>query len=149
MPFCDNCYTSSRIAPVDDGAEEYTPPASGHSSMPNDFDWNIPGTYVFDAHRSRTGYAVNKLCHSLANPANRERYKEDEEAYLAGYALTAAQKDAIRTRDWLRLVELGGNIYYMIKMGATVGAGLYKMGAQMRGETIDEFLATRNQPGAV
>ena len=58
-------------------------------------------------------------------------------------------KDAIRRRDWLALTkEHGGNIYYIYKLGAATGFGLYHMGAQMRGETYEQFLATRGAKGA-
>jgi protocatechuate 4,5-dioxygenase, alpha chain len=112
-------------------------------------DWGIPGTYVFDHTRSRAGYELNKLAYSLTDPANREAFRKDEEGYMARYKLTEAQKDAIRRRDWLALTkEHGGNIYYIYKLGATTGAGLYHMGAQMRGETYEQFLETRGAKGA-
>ena len=108
-------------------------------------DWGIPGTYVFDRTRSRLGYALNKLAHSLTDPANRAEFQRDEEAYMARYALTEGQRNAIRRRDWLDMMKhQGGNIYYAYKIGATVGQGLYHMGAQMRGETYEQFLATRS-----
>jgi protocatechuate 4,5-dioxygenase alpha chain len=112
-------------------------------------DWGIPGTYVFDHTRSRAGYELNKLAYSLTDSANRDAFRKDEEGYMARYKLTEAQKDAIRRRDWLALAkEHGGNIYYMYKLGATTGAGLYHMGAQMRGETYEQFLETRGAKGA-
>jgi protocatechuate 4,5-dioxygenase alpha chain len=112
-------------------------------------DWGIPGTYVFDNTRSRIGYELNKLCYSLTDAKNRELYRRDEEAYLARYKLSDGQKSAIRRRDWLALTKhCGGNIYYVYKLGATVGQGLYHMGAQMRGLSYEEFLATRNARGA-
>src|SRR6476646_6991790 len=112
-------------------------------------DWGIPGTYVFDHTRSRAGYELNKLAYSLTDPANREAFRKDEEGYMARYRLTEAQKGAIRRRDWLALAkEHGGNIYYMYKLGATTGAGLYHMGAQVRGETYEQFLETRGAKGA-
>jgi protocatechuate 4,5-dioxygenase, alpha chain len=112
-------------------------------------DWGIPGTYVFDHTRSRAGYALNKLAYSLTDSVNRAAFRKDEEGYMARYKLTEAQKDAIRRRDWLALAkEHGGNIYYMYKLGATTGAGLYHMGAQMRGETYEQFLETRGAKGA-
>jgi protocatechuate 4,5-dioxygenase, alpha chain len=112
-------------------------------------DWGIPGTYVFDYTRSRIGYELNKLCYSLTEPKNRELYRQDEEAYLVRFGLTAQQKDAIRRRDWLALTKYcGGNIYYVYKLGATVGQGLYHMGAQMRGESYEDFLKTRAAKGA-
>ncbi len=112
-------------------------------------DWGIPGTYVFDHTRSRLGYELNRMAHSLTDPENRKLYQADEEAYLARYKLSDVQKDAIRRRDWLTLMrDCGGNIYYIYKLGATVGHGLYHMGAQMRGETYEKFLQTRNAKGA-
>jgi protocatechuate 4,5-dioxygenase alpha chain len=111
--------------------------------------WGIPGTYVFDGTISRTGYKLNKLAFSLGDAANREEYRRDEEAYLEKFKLDEATREAVRRRDWLALTTIhGGNIYYMLKLGATVGAGLYQMGAQMRHETFEEFLNTRNAKGA-
>jgi len=112
-------------------------------------DWGIPGTYVFDHTRSRLGYELNKLAHSLTDAANREAFRNDEEGYMARYKLSEAQKEAIRSRDWLALTKQhGGNIYYIYKLGAATGAGLYHMGAQMRGETYEQFLETRGAKGA-
>ena len=112
-------------------------------------DWGIPGTYVFDHTRSRKGYELNKLAYSLTDPANREAFRKDEEGYMARYALSEAQKEAIRRRDWLALTkEHGGNIYYIYKLGAATGTGLYHMGAQMRGESYEQFLTTRGAKGA-
>jgi len=112
-------------------------------------DWGIPGTYVFDASRSRVGYPLNKMANSLTDEKNREEYKRDEEAYLEKYKLSPAQKDAVLRRDYLALTtQHGGNIYYLLKLGATVGDGLYQMGAQMRGQTFEEFIATRAAGGA-
>lgn len=112
-------------------------------------DWGIPGTYVFDGTRSRRGYALNKLAHSLTDEKNREEYRRDEEAYLDKYNLPQEQKDAVLRRDYLALTtQHGGNVYYLLKLGATLGDGLYQMGAQMRGETYEEFLATRTAGGA-
>ena len=112
-------------------------------------DWGIPGTYVFDGKVSQIGYQLNKLSFSLGDAKNREAYRADEEAYLARYKLDEETKNAIRKRDWLALTtKHGGNIYYMLKLGATVGDGLYQMGAQMRHETYEEFLNTRNAKGA-
>lgn len=108
----------------------------------------IPDTLVFDLRESRKGYRINKLCDSLIVEANREAYKADEEAYLARWDLTEAEKELIRQRDWAGLNEAGGNIYYLLKLGFVVGHGLYRMGAQMRGETFEEFLASRNAKGA-
>lgn len=111
-------------------------------------DWGIPGTYVFDHKRSQMGYRLNKLCMSLTRPENRAEFKADPEAYMSKYRVDEAQKQAVRDRDWLRLIQLGGNIYLLIKIAEAFGVGLYTMGAQQRGQTLEQFLQTRSGKGA-
>nr|WP_246624703.1 protocatechuate 3,4-dioxygenase [Oceanobacter mangrovi] len=98
---------------------------------------------------SRQGYPVNKMCNSLKSQQNRDEYLADEEAYMAKYQLSEEQKQAIRERDWLKLTQLGGNLFFFLKLAATLGYGLYQIGAEMRGESYEEFMATRQVPGAV
>ena len=108
----------------------------------------IENTSVFDLRLSRRGRRLNKLCDTLCSPENREAFKRDEEAYMARLGLTEAEKELIRKRDFQGLIDAGMNIYSMLKIGSTTGNGLYKMGAQMRGESYEEFLATRKISGA-
>lgn len=68
---------------------------------------------------------------------------------MEDYGLNEEQKQAIRDRDWLKLTQLGGNLFFFLKLGAALGHGLYSIGADMRGETYEEFMMTRNVPGAV
>jgi len=103
----------------------------------------IPGTYVFTGERSAAGYAMNKMASSLSEPANRGAFLADEEAYMKRHGLSAAQQDLIRRRDWGEIVRRGGSIYLVLKIAGTLGLSLLAIGAQMRGETLDEFLATR------
>src|SRR5262245_4459727 len=73
---------------------------------------DIPGTYVFDSRQSRKGYQLNKFCMSLNDPGNRELFRADEAAYLERFKLTPEQREAVLDRQFLRMLELGGNIYY-------------------------------------
>jgi protocatechuate 4,5-dioxygenase alpha chain len=108
----------------------------------------IPGTLVFDLRQSHRGYRLNRLCDSLNSADNRASFKTDEEGYLSKFGLTSQERELIRRRDWAGLIEAGANIYYLLKLGAVTGQGLYRMGAQMRGETYEQFLDTRNVKGA-
>lgn len=108
----------------------------------------IPDTIVFDLGESRKGYRLNKMCDSLTSEANRQAYKAGEEAYLARHGLSEYEKRLVRARDWSGLNAAGGNIYYLLKLGFVVGHGLYRMGAQMRGEPFEAFLASRHAKGA-
>ena len=85
-----------------------------------DYD-DIPGTYVFDADRSRRGYHVNMFCMSLMKAENRIRFKADERAYLDEWPMTEPQRAAVLARDLNRCISLGGNIYFLAKVGATDG----------------------------
>lgn len=109
----------------------------------------IPGTQVFDGRESRKGYRINRFAMSFAEAANREAFKADEEAYMTRYGLSEQEKEFLRRRDFRGLIaECGGNIYMIMKIGACTGHGLYHIGAQQRGETFEEFLATRTAGGA-
>jgi len=109
----------------------------------------IAGTSIFDLRASRRGYRLNKMCGSLCSPANREEFKRDEEAYLAKFGLSDDEKKLIRARDFAGMIDAGMNIYFMLKIGSVTGNSLYRMGAQMRGESYEQFLATRNFKDAV
>ena len=109
---------------------------------------NIPETMVFTGKRSRQGYKLNKFCIGLTDAANREAFKADPDAYMAKAGLPEETQALIRAHDYLGLIESGGNIYLVMKIGACLGDGLYRIGAQQRGETYEEFLATRNASGA-
>ncbi len=108
----------------------------------------IPDTYVFDGALSRRGYRLNKLCISLTTDEARGAFKADEAAYMARFSLTAEEQALVRARDFLGMIKAGANIYMLLKLGAATGIGLYEIGAQQRGETLDRFLATRNVGGA-
>jgi protocatechuate 4,5-dioxygenase alpha chain len=109
----------------------------------------IPGTTVFDGRESRKGYRINKFAMSFTRPENREAFVADEEAYMERYGLSDKEKRFMRDRDYRGLIEeCGGNIYMIMKIGTCTGHGLYHVGAQLRGETFEEFLATRSGKGA-
>jgi hypothetical protein len=89
------------------------------------------------------------MCAALCSPTEREAFRRDEEAFMARFGLTDAEKELLRRRDFKGLIEAGMNIYAMLKVGSATGNSLYRMGAQMRGESYEQFLATRNIKDAV
>jgi protocatechuate 4,5-dioxygenase alpha chain len=100
---------------------------------------DIPGTFVFDADRSRQGYHLNMFCMSLMKAENRKAFKENEAAYLNGFALTPDQREAILKRQYNRMLELGGNIYFTAKLGATDGHSFQHMAAVMTDSTQEDY----------
>ena len=109
----------------------------------------IPDTSVFDLRLSRKGMRLNRMCFSLCDPKNRDAFKAGEEQYMEKFKLNEIEKNLVRTRDFAGLIEAGTNIYALLKIGSATGHSLYRMGAQMRGETFEQFLATRNFRNAV
>jgi protocatechuate 4,5-dioxygenase, alpha chain len=99
---------------------------------------DIPGTYVFDAERSRVGYHLNMFCMSLSYPENREAFRADEAAYLDKFPMTPEQKQAVLDRAWLEMLRLGGNIYYTFKIAATDGLTFQHLAAYQTGVTVEE-----------
>ena len=100
---------------------------------------DVPGTTIFDAEQSRRGYALNQFCMSLMKAENRERFKSDERKYLDEWPMTEEQKLAVLARDLNRCIELGGNIYFLAKIGATDGRSFQYMAASMTGMTQDDY----------
>src|SRR5690606_17871323 len=100
---------------------------------------DVPGTTIFDAEQSRLGYHLNQLCMSLMKAANRERFKANERAYLDAWPMTEEQKQAVLARDLNRCIQLGGNIYFLAKIGATDGKSFQQMAGSMTGMTEEEY----------
>jgi protocatechuate 4,5-dioxygenase alpha subunit len=103
---------------------------------------------VFDLALSWRGYRINKMCNALSQPGERAAFQADEEAFMERFRLSQEERALVRARDFAGLLRSGGNIYFLLKLGVVTGNGLYKMGASMRGESYEQFLATRNDAGA-
>ena len=100
---------------------------------------NIPGTTVFDADLARKGYHLNSFCMSLMKADNRTRFKADERAYLDEWQMTEEQKQAVLARDLNRCIALGGNIYFLAKIGSTDGKSFQQMAGSMTGMSEAEY----------
>jgi protocatechuate 4,5-dioxygenase alpha chain len=108
---------------------------------------DIPGTRVFTAARARAGYHLNQFAMSLMKPENRERWKVDEQAYLADWSLSDEQKAAVLARDYNRLLDLGGNIYFLSKIFSTDGLSFVQAVSTMTGASVEEYQAMMNAGG--
>jgi protocatechuate 4,5-dioxygenase alpha chain len=108
---------------------------------------DIPGTTIFDAEQARKGYHLNQFCMSLMKAENRERFKANERAYLDEWPMTEEQKQAVMARDLNRCIALGGNIYFLAKIGATDGRSFQFMAASMTGMSQEEYAKMMLQGG--
>jgi protocatechuate 4,5-dioxygenase alpha chain len=100
---------------------------------------DVPGTTIFDAEQSRIGYHLNQFCMSLMKADNRARFKADQRAYLDEWPMTEDQKQAVIARDLNRCIALGGNIYFLSKIGACDGLSFQQMAGSMTGMTEAEY----------
>jgi len=107
----------------------------------NDAFKDIPGTTVFDAEQSRLGYHLNMFCMSLMKAENRAAFKADERAYLGRFPMTDEQREAVLDRDYNRMIALGGNIYFLAKIGATDGFSFQNLASKMTGVSEDQYKA--------
>lgn len=101
----------------------------------------ISGTYVFDGRRARQGRALNKMCASLIHQENRKDFTQDQDAYMDRYGLSDEQRVAVKDFDWIRMLELGGNVYFIAKLGVIAGQSVQDINAKMTGVSTEEFKA--------
>lgn len=108
---------------------------------------DIPGTKVFNAMASRQAYHLHKFCMSLMQPENREAFRADERAYLDKFRMSEEQKQAVLARDFTKLIDLGGNIYFLVKLSNTDGWTTAKAVSSMTDMTPDEYAAMMRAGG--
>ena len=101
----------------------------------------VPGTRIFDAERSRQGYHLNMFCMSLMKAENRERFLADQRAYLDEWPLSEEQKQGVIDLDLNALMDTGGNIYFLAKIGATDGFSFQNLASKMTGMPEDRYKA--------
>jgi protocatechuate 4,5-dioxygenase, alpha chain len=100
---------------------------------------SIPGTTLFDMDQSRAGYHLNQFCMSLMKADNRVRFLADQRAYVDEWPMSEDQKLAVLAADLNRCIALGGNIYFLAKLGATHGKSFQQMAGSMTGKTEIEY----------
>ena len=79
------------------------------------------------------------LVYIVAASPPRSRFKADERLYLDEWKMSEEQKQAVLARDLNRCIELGGNIYFLAKIGATDGKSFQQMAGSMTGMTEQDY----------
>jgi len=108
----------------------------------------IPGTPVFDGDAAQAGFALNQMCFSFNDAANRAAFLKDEDAYCRKYGLTPKQLAAVKNRNVLEMIDAGGNVYYLAKLAGIFGLNVQDLGAQQTGMSVDAFKQKLLQAGA-
>jgi protocatechuate 4,5-dioxygenase alpha chain len=109
--------------------------------------YDIPGTTVFDGEKARQGFHLNQFCMSLIKEDNRKAFKSDERTYLEQWPMSEEQKQAVLKRDFTQLIALGGNIYYLIKIGSTDGLSVAAIVSTMTELSTEGYMAMMKNGG--
>jgi gallate dioxygenase len=106
----------------------------------------LAGTYPFTHARSHANLRINAFLHALIKPEHRARFVNDFEALATEHGLSEEEKDLIRKRQWIEMIRRGVIFFVLEKMAAVLGVSNPEVYAAFRGETIEQFLATRKVP---
>ncbi len=109
---------------------------------------SLEGTHLFTLEKSGQALRLNRFLHGLVVPANRGLFRDDAEKAMEQAGLSAEEKKLVRGRDWAGLIGYGASFFCLEKLARVTGVSNPEIVAAMRGETLDEFLKTRNVPGA-
>ena len=100
---------------------------------------DIPGTTIFTIEKARIGFWLNQFCMSLRIEANRKRFLANEREYLDEWQMTEEQKQAVLDRDFQRMLDLGGNVYFLSKIFASEGLSYVEAVSTMTDQTLEEY----------
>ncbi len=100
---------------------------------------DIPGTTIFTIEKAREGFHLNQFCMSLRSEENRKRFLADNRAYLDEWEMTEEQKQAVIDRDFQKMLDLGGNVYFLSKIFASEGMSYVQAVSTMTDMSAEEY----------
>jgi len=109
---------------------------------------DIPGTYAFDIAHSVRALNLNRFFWRHREPAFRALVTRDLEVALDEMQLSDHEKNLVRARDWLGLVQYGVSFFVLEKFARVQKMSNLQVYASMRGESLDDFLLTRRVPAS-
>jgi len=109
---------------------------------------DIPGTTMFDGTQAQRGLALNRMCFSFNSAENRAAFLKDQDGYCRKFGLSDEQREAVKSLNVLKMIEAGGNIYYLAKLAGIFGLNVQDVGAQQTGMSVEQFKAKLQAAGA-
>jgi hypothetical protein len=106
----------------------------------------IKGTYVFDTRTSNKALRLNRFLWNMIQADCREKYLANPQLAMSSAELNDAEKNLVCTEDWLGLVQYGACFFAVEKLGRVLGKTNLQIYATMRGESFEDFMATRRVP---
>jgi protocatechuate 4,5-dioxygenase, alpha chain len=102
---------------------------------------DIPGTTIFTIEMARQGFHLNQFCMSLRSEPNRKRFLADERTYVDEWEMTEDQKQAVLTRDFQKMLDTGGNVYFLSKIFASEGLSYVQAVSTMTDMNVEQYQA--------
>ena len=109
----------------------------------------LEGSYPFTVEVSVRASRLNQFLHKMVDPNHRRRFLDAPEPMFREAELTSEEAAMVRARDWRAMIRYGVSFFMLEKLGAVVGVSNLHIYAAMRGQSLDDFLKTRNAPGAL
>jgi protocatechuate 4,5-dioxygenase alpha chain len=106
----------------------------------------LEGTYVFDLHTSHRAMKLNRFLWKMIGADARAQFSADPEKSMTDAGLSDTEKDLVRRQDWIGLIRAGASFFVLEKFARVAQRTNLEVYAMMRGETFDEFMATRRVP---
>lgn len=78
---------------------------------------------IFNGEDAQRGYALNKMCHSLNDAANRQAFMADIDAYCTRYGLDDTQRAAVKSGKKNDLLAAGVSLYFLTKLSRAYAGG--------------------------
>jgi len=109
---------------------------------------NVTGTYIFDIRTSNRTLKLNRFFWKLIAQDWRERFAAEPEALMTEAGLTEREKELVRNKDWLGLIQHGANFFVLEKFARFTKTTNLHVYAEFRGESFEDFMKTRRVPDA-
>lgn len=105
---------------------------------------DLEGTHPFTLDKSVKAYRINHYLHDMIKPEHRKLFLENPELSFEQAGLTEQEKSMIRARDWQALIHYGAIFFVLEKLAAVLGISNLHIYADMRGDSLEDFMKTRN-----
>lgn len=102
---------------------------------------DIPGTTIFTIEKTRQGYHLNEFCMSLRTAENRVRFLADQRPYLDEWDMSEEQKQAVLDRNFQKMLDTGGNVYFLAKLFASDGLSYVQAVSTMTDMNVEQYTA--------
>jgi len=106
-----------------------------------------PARRYSTARKRKKAWRSTACCFSFNSAGNRAAFLADEDGYCRKFGLNDEQRAAVTSRSVLKMIEAGGNVYYLAKLAGIFGLNVQDIGAQQTGMTAKRSSRNFKQRG--